>query len=95
MKAVQGFPQSQHHCITSQVGSLPALSTFDNLIHCSPGKIIPVPKYVAAKGFRGFTEIHLLQKCVGIQLDPVKPYLGDTLPINSYILVEFAMIIVD
>lgn len=58
-----------------------ALSTFDNLIICSTRKKSP--------------EVHLLQKCVGIQPDPVKTDLGDTLPINSYILVGFVMIVID
>lgn len=74
------------------MGSLPAHLTILSIVPL--GKAAPVPKNVAAKGFSGFTEI-LLQKCVSIQLDPVKTHLADSLPINSYVLVGFAMIIAD
>lgn len=58
-------------------------------------KISPGSQIRSCQGLSGYTEIHLLQKCVGIQLDPVKTHLCDTLPINSYILLGFVMIIVD
>lgn len=40
-KSGAGFPQSWGHCISSQVGSLPAPSTFDNLINCCARKNRP------------------------------------------------------